>query len=141
MNQRQYARHATTRTLTRPERRENPGVETEARPGFGLGEKITLRNEVPGYGGAPLSAVLVEGPAENGSGKVPADAKLKIRVPGYGRRVIGVRLSPRNGESVPGDTGRLRLAVPGYGGVTLKTNFGGAGVSAGGRTGAGASGR
>lgn len=93
---------------------------TEVRPA----EEVSLRIEAAGYGGVPLRAVV---PAEALSGiekgTLPVETDLEIKVPGYGWRVTGVRVFPRNEESVPGDTRPVLLSLPGYGSTPLGMTF------------------
>ena len=121
MTQQEYTRHGYVRQYPGP---EGIGIApvTDLKPG--RGEEVSLRVEVPGYGGAPLSAVVAAGGlSEVEGGERPVDADLRIGVPGYGGRVVGVRVSPRDGEDTPGEARPVRMKVPGYGGARFGLSF------------------
>ena len=93
---------------------------TEAR----AAEETTLRVEAAGYGGAPVGAVLPGGALSSiERGDLPVETRMKIRVPGYGWRAVGVRVSPGDDEGVAGEKGPVRLTVPGYGRAPLRMSF------------------
>jgi hypothetical protein len=56
-------------------------------------------------------------------GDLPVETRMKIRVPGYGYRVVGMRVSPGDEDGVAGETSPVRLTVPGYGRAPLRTNL------------------
>ena len=116
----------TTRQHERRQTQENAGFGSGVARGSGRGEEVALRVEAPGYGGAALSAVVpAEAMAEIEGGDRPVDTNLKIRVPGYGWRVVRARVLPRTEEGAPGKSRRVRLRVPGYGGSTMRMTFAG----------------
>ena len=117
----QNTQQASARRQVRPGVRENVGS------GLGRDREVALRVGVPGYGGAALSAVVpAETMAEIEGGDRPVDAKLKIRVPGYGWRVVGARVFPRE-EGSAAKSRPVRVSVPGYGGSTMRMTFAGRG--------------
>lgn len=87
-------------------------------------EEMTLRVETAGYGGVPVRAVVPgEALTRIERGDLPVETQMKIRVPGYGYRVVGVRVSPSDDENVAGGTSPVRLTVPGYGRTPLRMSF------------------
>ncbi len=87
---------------------------------------MTLRVETAGYGGVPVSRAIVPGEALSGieRGDLPVETRMKIRVPGYGWRAVGVRVSPGDDEGVAGEKKcPVRLTVPGYGRAPLRMSF------------------
>lgn len=124
MTQHQHTKHGSVLQHPRPGRLENPGVGSEAVPGRARGEEVSLRVEVPGYGGSALNAVVsAESLAEIERGDRPVDADLKIRVPGYGWRVARVRVLPGKGDGAPAEARPVRMGVTGYGGASSKLVF------------------
>jgi hypothetical protein len=101
-------------------------LRTQNRPAaeVKVAEEMTLRVEAAGYGGVPARAVV---PAEALSGIERADltveTEMKIRVPGYGWRVVGSRISPGDKESIARGMGPARLTVPGYGHAPLRMSL------------------
>ena len=121
----------TIRTRTKKTRRTEASkvaqaLRTQNRPvaEVGAAEETTLRVETAGYGGVPVRAVV---PGEVLSsierGDFPVETRMKTRVPGYGYRVVGVRVSPGDDESVAGEKSPVRLTVPGYGRTPLRISF------------------
>jgi hypothetical protein len=93
---------------------------TEAR----VAEEMALRVEAAGYGGVPVRAVVPgEALSSIERGDLPVEARMKIRVPGYGYRVVGVRVSPGDEDGVAGEESPVRLTVPGYGRAPLRMSF------------------
>jgi len=87
-------------------------------------QEMTLRVETAGYGGVPLRAVVPgEALSSIERGDLPVETRMKIRVPGYGWRAVGVRVSPSDEEDVVGETSPVRLTVPGYGRTPLGMSF------------------
>lgn len=104
-------------------------LRTENRPVTEVraAEEMTLRVETAGYGGVPVKAVVPgEALSSIERGDLPVETKMKIRAPGYGWRVVGVRVSPGDDEGVAGKTIPARLTVPGYGRTPLRMSFLGA---------------
>ncbi len=101
-------------------------LRTENRPvtEVRVSEEMTLRVETAGYGGVPVRAVV---PGEVVSsierGDLPVETRMKIRVPGYGWRVVGTRVSPGDQEGIAGGMGPTRLTVPGYGRTPLRMTY------------------
>jgi hypothetical protein len=121
----------TIRSRTRSTRRTEASkvaqaLRTENRPmtEVRVAEEMTLRGETAGYGGVPVRAV-VPGQALTSieRGDLPVETRMKIRVPGYGWRAVGVRVSPGDDEGVAGEKGPVRLTVPGYGRAPLRMSF------------------
>jgi hypothetical protein len=121
----------TIRSRTRSTRRTEASkvaqaLRTENRPmtEVRVAEEMTLRGETAGYGGVPVRAV-VSGEALTSieRGDLPVETRMEIRVPGYGYRVVGVRVSPSDGENVAGEKSPVRLTVPGYGRTPLRMSF------------------
>lgn len=104
--------------MTQAIRTENrPVVEVRA------AEEMTLRFETAGYGGVPVRAVVPgEALSSIERGDLPVETRMKIRVPGYGWRVVGVRVSPSD-EDFAGKAAPARLTVPGYGRTQLRMSF------------------
>ena len=124
MTQQEYTKHDSVRQYPLPGQQENPDVGPETDLGPERGEEVSLRIERPGYGGAPLSAVVPAGTlSEIEMGDRPVETDLKIRVPGYGWRVVGVRVSPRDEEDAQSKTRSVRMRVPGYGRAPFKLAF------------------
>jgi hypothetical protein len=89
-----------------------------------VAEEMTLRVETAGYGGVPVKAVVPgEALSSIERGDLPVETRMKMRVPGYGWRVVGVRVSPSNEEGVVGETSAVRLTVPGYGHARMGLSF------------------
>jgi hypothetical protein len=89
-----------------------------------VAEEMTLRVEAAGYGGVPVRAVVPgEALSSIERGDLPVETRMKIRVPGYGYRVVGMRVSPGDEDGVAGETSPARLTVPGYGRAPLRTNL------------------
>ena len=101
-------------------------LRTENRPvtKVGAAQEMTLRVETAGYGAVPVRAV-VPGQALSSieRGDFPVETRMKIRVPGYGWRAVGVRVSPADDEGVAGEKSPVRLTVPGYGRAPLRMSF------------------
>lgn len=118
----QRTRRTEARKVAQATRIENrPVVEVRA------AEEMTLRVETAGYGGVPVKAVVPgEALSSIERGDLPVETRMKIRVPGYGWRVVGVRVSPSDDEGVAGKTIPARLTVPGYGRTPLRMSFLGA---------------
>ncbi len=102
-------------------------LRTESRPvtEVGVAQEMTLRVETAGYGGVPVSRAIVPGEALSGieRGDLPVETRMKIRVPGYGWRAVGVRVSPADDEGVAGEKSPVRLTVPGYGRTPLRMPY------------------
>jgi hypothetical protein len=93
----------------------------------GVAEEMTLRVETAGYGGVPVRAVVPgEALSSIERGDLPVEMRMKIRMPGYGWRAVGVRVSPSDDEGVAGEKSPVRLTVPGYGRTPLWMSFLGA---------------
>jgi hypothetical protein len=87
-------------------------------------EEVSLRVETAGHGGVPLRAVvLVEALSSIERGVLPVETTLKIRVPGYGWRAVGVRVFPSGDEGVSDKRRSVQLTVPGYDHAPLKMAF------------------
>ncbi len=121
----------TIRSRTRRTRRTEASkvaqaLRTQNRPvtDVRVAEEMTLRVETAGYGGVPVRAVVPgEALSRIERGNFPVETRMKIRVPGYGYRVVGVRVSPGDDESVAGEKSPVRLTVPGYGRTPLRMSF------------------
>ena len=101
-------------------------LRTQNRPvtEVGVAEEMTLRVETAGYGGVPVRAVVPgEALSSIERGVPPLETGMKIRVPGYGWRAVGVRVSPGDDEGVAGQKSPVRLTVPGYGRTPLRMSF------------------
>ena len=102
-------------------------LRTENRPvtEVRVAEEMTLRVETAGYGGVPVRAVVPgEALSSIERGDLPVETRMKIRVPGYGWRAVGVRVSPGDDEGVAGEKkSPVRLTVPGYGRAPLRMSF------------------
>ena len=68
---------------------------------------------------------VVPGEALSGieRGDLPVETEMEIRVPGYGWRAVGMRVSPGDEDGVAGETNPARLTVPGYGSAPLRMTF------------------
>jgi len=121
----------TIRSRTRRTRRTEASkvaqvLRTENRPvtEVRVAEEMTLRVETAGYGGVPVRAgVPGEALSSIERGDLPVETRMKIRVPGYGWRAVGVRVSPGDDEGVAGEKSPVRLTVPGYGRTPLRMSF------------------
>ena len=70
-------------------------------------EETTLRVETAGYGGVPVRAVVPgEALSSIERGDLPVETRTKMRVPGYGWRVVRMRVSPGDDDGVAGETTR-----------------------------------
>ena len=101
-------------------------LRTETRPVAEVraAQEIALRVETTGYGGVPVRAVVPgEALLSIERGDLPVEAEMEIRVPGYGWRVVGARVSPGDEEGVAGEARPARLMVPGYGSAPLRMTF------------------
>ena len=120
-------RNRTRRTRRTEASKVAQALRTENRPvtEVGVAEEMTLRVETAGYGGVPVRAVVPgEALSSIERGDPPVETGMKIRVPGYGYRVVGVRVSPGDDEGVAGEKkSPVRLTVPGYGRAPLRMSF------------------
>ena len=102
-------------------------LRTEHRPAAKVRiaeEMMTLRAETAGYGGVPVRAVVPgEALSSIERGDLPVETRMRIRVPGYGWRAVGVRVSPGDDEGVAGENSPVRLTVPGYGRAPLRMSY------------------
>ncbi len=89
-----------------------------------VAEEMTLRVETAGYGGVPVRAVVPgEALSSIERGDLPVETGMRIRVPGYGWRAVGVWVSPGDDEGVAGEKSPVRLTVPGYGRTPLRMSY------------------
>ncbi len=119
-------RNRTRRTRRTEASKVAQALRTQNRPvtDVRVAEEMTLRVETAGYGGVPVRAVVPgEALSSIERGDFPVETRMKIRVPGYGYRVVGVRVSPGDDEGVAGEKGAVRLTVPGYGRTPLRMSF------------------
>jgi hypothetical protein len=95
-------------------------TETRSVAEVGTAQEMAMRVETAGYGGLPVRAVVPgEALSSIERGDLPVETEMEIRVPGYGWRVVGVRVSP----GVAVEASPARLTVPGYGHAPLRISF------------------
>ena len=119
-------RNRTRRTRRTEASKVAQALRTENRPVTEVraAEEMTLRVETAGYGGVPVRAVVAgEALSSIERGDLPVQTRMKVRVPGYGWRAVGVRVSPGDDQGVAGGTSPVRLTVPGCGRTPLRMSF------------------